>query len=135
LLLSRIKVTQEVAMGFGEAISSGFSNYVNFSGRTQRSGYWFWTLFVCILSVVASILDMVVAAAIGFSFVSVLLLLAIFIPGVAVSVRRMHDLDKSGWWLLIAFIPIIGAIMLLIWFCSAGTPGVNRFGPDPLGVR
>jgi uncharacterized membrane protein YhaH (DUF805 family) len=126
---------QEATMGFGEAVSSGFSNYVNFSSRTQRSGYWFWTLFVVLLSVAASILDLVVAAAIGFSFFGFLIFLVTIIPGIAVSVRRMHDLDKSGWWLLLAFIPIVGAIVLLIWFCTAGTPGLNRFGPDPLGAR
>lgn len=55
------------------------------------------------------------------------------LPGIAVSVRRLHDLDRSGWWLLIALVPLIGAIVLLAWFCSRGIGGANRFGPDPLG--
>ena len=58
--------------------------------------------------------------------------LALFLPGLAVSIRRLHDRDKSGWWVLLAFIPLIGAIILLIWFIMRGTQGPNRFGPDPL---
>jgi hypothetical protein len=54
------------------------------------------------------------------------------LPGIAVGVRRLHDVDRSGWWLLLAFIPLVGTIILIVWFCTRGTPGPNRFGPDPL---
>jgi uncharacterized membrane protein YhaH (DUF805 family) len=116
-------------MGFGQAISSGFSNYVNFSDRACRSEYWFWTLFVVIADIVALGID----AAIGIQVVSGLFGLAVLLPGIAVAIRRLHDLDRTGWWLFIWFIPIVGWIILLIWFCTRGTDGPNRFGPDPLG--
>lgn len=116
-------------MGFGQAISSGFSNYVNFSGRSSRSEYWFWVLFVLIADVVAIAID----AAIGKQIVSSLFGLAVLLPGLAVTVRRLHDLDRTGWWIFLGLIPLVGAIILIIWFCSKGTDGLNRFGADPLG--
>jgi uncharacterized membrane protein YhaH (DUF805 family) len=116
-------------MGFGQAISSGFSNYVNFSGRSCRSEYWFWVLFVLIADVVAIAID----AAIGMQIVSSLFGLAVLLPGLAVTVRRLHDLDRTGWWIFLGLIPLVGAIILIIWFCSKGTDGQNRFGADPLG--
>jgi uncharacterized membrane protein YhaH (DUF805 family) len=116
-------------MGFGQAISSGFSNYVNFSGRSCRSEYWFWVLFVLIADVVAIAID----AAIGMQIVSSLFGLAVLLPGLAVTVRRLHDLDRTGWWIFLGLIPLVGAIILIIWFCSKGTDGLNRFGADPLG--
>ncbi|MFY9892881.1 MAG: DUF805 domain-containing protein [Xanthobacteraceae bacterium] len=115
-------------MNFGQAISSGFSNYVNFSDRAIRSEYWYWVLFVCLAEVVTSIIDY----AIGFQVTTGLFGLAVILPGLAVSVRRLHDLDRTGWWLLLGFIPLIGSIILIVWFCTRGTPGPNRFGPDPL---
>ncbi len=115
-------------MNFGQAIASGFSNYVNFSDRAIRSEYWYWVLFVCLAEVVTSIIDY----AIGFQVTTGLFGLAVILPGLAVSVRRLHDLDRTGWWLLLGFIPLIGSIILIVWFCTRGTPGPNRFGPDPL---
>jgi uncharacterized membrane protein YhaH (DUF805 family) len=115
-------------MGFGQAISSGFSNYVNFSDRACRSEYWFWFLFVIIGDIVTVGID----AAIGVQVTSALFGLAVLIPGIAIAVRRLHDLDRTGWWILLWFIPIVGWIILLIWFCTKGTDGPNRFGPDPL---
>jgi uncharacterized membrane protein YhaH (DUF805 family) len=117
------------SMGFGQAISSGFSNYVNFSGRSARSEYWFWVLFVFIADIVAIAID----AAIGKQIISSLFGLAVLLPGLAVTVRRLHDLDRTGWWIFLGLIPLVGAIILIIWFCSKGTDGPNRFGPDPLG--
>jgi len=117
-------------MGFGQAISSGFSNYVNFSGRSCRSEYWFWVLFVLIADIVAIAID----AAIGMQIVSSLFGLAVLLPGLAVTVRRLHDLDRTGWWIFLGLIPLVGAIILIIWFCSRGTEGGNRFGPDPLAT-
>jgi len=117
-------------MGFGQAISSGFSNYVNFSGRSCRSEYWFWVLFVLIADIVAIAID----AAIGMQIVSSLFGLAVLLPGLAVTVRRLHDLDRTGWWIFLGLIPLVGAIILIIWFCSRGTEGPNRFGQDPLAT-
>ena len=114
-------------MGFGEAISSGFSNYVNFNGRAARSEYWFWTLFAVLVSIVARIVDAIIGAPIIGAIVS----LGLLLPGLAVGVRRLHDLDRTGWWLLL-LLTGIGAIVLLIWDCMKGTDGPNQYGPDPL---
>lgn len=119
-------------MDFVPAIKSGFENYVNFSGRSCRSAYWFWILFTFIVSIVANILDMALMAAIGLPILGLIWSLAIILPSIAVGVRRLHDIDKSGWWILIGFIPIIGWIIFIIWACTKGTDGANRFGPDPL---
>jgi uncharacterized membrane protein YhaH (DUF805 family) len=116
-------------MGFGQAISSGFSNYVNFWGRACRSEYWYWTLFVVIADIVAVGID----AAIDKEVVSTLFQLAVLLPGIAVTIRRLHDLDRTGWWYFLVLIPLIGWIILFIWYCTKGTDGPNRFGPDPLG--
>jgi uncharacterized membrane protein YhaH (DUF805 family) len=118
-------------MTFIQAIQSGFSNYVNFSGRAIRSEYWFWVLFAVIGEAVGSGLDYTIFATSTGLFYSVFAL-AVFLPSLAVAIRRLHDLDRSGWWFLIVLIPIVGGILLIVWFCSPGTPGPNRFGPDPL---
>ena len=122
-------------MNFFEAISSGFSNYVNFSGRSSRSEYWFWTLFVILVVIVTSVIDYMITQGFGFSPITLIAELVFFLPGLAVSVRRLHDRDKSGWFLLLIFIPLVGAIILLIWYCQRGTIGPNRFGPDPLEAK
>ena len=129
-------------MNFVEAVKSGYANYVNFSGRSQRSAYWWWTLFQVVVALVIALLegggsfsrgDGAMQFAVVGGIFSTIWTLVNLLPGIAVSVRRMHDVDRSGWWLLIAFVPLIGAIVLLVWFCSRGTSGSNRFGPDPLG--
>jgi uncharacterized membrane protein YhaH (DUF805 family) len=122
-------------MSFVEAISAGFSNYVNFSGRAIRSEYWFWLLFTILLTIAASVVDLAIVSAVGFSMLSTIASLATFLPSLAVAVRRLHDRDQSGWWILIALIPLVGAIILIVWFCQRGTVGPNRFGPDPLEGR
>ncbi len=117
-------------MNLVQAISAGFSNYVKFSGRAIRSEYWYWVLFIIIAEIVTSIIDMTL----GTGFITGLFGLATFLPSLAVAIRRLHDLDRSGWWVLLALIPLIGAIILIIWYCSRGTAGPNRFGPDPLAT-
>jgi uncharacterized membrane protein YhaH (DUF805 family) len=118
-------------MTFPEAIKSGFSNYVTFRGRATRSEYWYWALFVTIASLVALTIDIGV---LGFSPngaapISSIFDLVTFLPSLAVAARRLHDMDRTAWWLLIAFTGI-GAFVLIIWFCFRGTQGPNRFGPD-----
>lgn len=115
-------------MNFVDSIKLGFSNYVNFTGRACRSEYWYWILFVVIGLVVAEIID----AAIGSPIVYTVFALAVLIPNIAIGVRRLHDLDRSGWWLLLSLIPLVGAIILIVWFCGKGTDGPNRFGQDRL---
>ena len=115
-------------MGFWQAVASGFSNYVNFSGRACRSEYWYWALFVVLVDIAALIID----AALWTYAITSLADLALFLPGLALAIRRLHDLDRSGWWFLLVFIPVIGAIILIIWACTKGSDGPNRFGPDRL---
>lgn len=120
-------------MNFVEAVKSGFRNYVNFSGRAIRSEYWYWTLFTIVVVVVFGVTDEILypGASMGaFSIVNLLVCLALILPGIAVSVRRLHDLDSSGWWFLMGLIPLIGHILLIYWYCLRGTVGANRFGPD-----
>jgi len=117
-------------MNFAQAISSGFSNYVNFSGRAVRSEYWYWILFNVLGYIVTGIID----AVLGLGVISGLFGLAVLLPDIAVSVRRLHDLDRTGWWVLLGLIPIVGGIILIIWYCSKGTPGPNRFGGERLAI-
>lgn len=111
-------------MNFIQAIQSGFQNYVTFQGRGSRSAYWYWTLFALLAQLIAQ-------WALG-ETISLLVSLVLFLPSLAVSVRRLHDIDKSGWWFLIWFVPIVGWLVMIYWACCKGTEGANRFGPDPL---
>ena len=107
--------------------------YAVFSGRARRKEFWMFALFNAIFSVVAAILDYVLgfAGEEGLGLISALYSLALFIPGLAVQVRRLHDVGKSGWWIFISLIPIIGAIWLLILSVTDSEPGENRYGPNP----
>lgn len=121
-------------MDFMTAVRTCFSKYVGFSGRARRSEYWWFGLFSFLLGVVTNIIDAVLGT--GYDnttggLVNTLASLAIFLPGLAVAVRRLHDTDRSGWWVLIGLIPIIGWILLIVWFCTDSKPGDNRFGPNP----
>jgi uncharacterized membrane protein YhaH (DUF805 family) len=119
-------------MTFFEAISSGFRNYVGFSGRASRSEFWYWILFTVLVSIVTSIIDLEVLSSNVTPFSSIWSLVTL-LPSLAMGVRRLHDTDRSGWWWLLSFIPLIGIIVLIVFWCFEGTRGPNRFGPDPLG--
>jgi uncharacterized membrane protein YhaH (DUF805 family) len=121
-------------MNFAQAIASGFRKYVNFSDRAPRSEYWFWTLFVVLAVSAAGLIDYALFHNADMSPLSGIVGLGLFLPGLAVSIRRLHDLDRTGWWYLLIFTGI-GAIVLLVWWCMRGTIGSNRFGQDPLGGR
>jgi uncharacterized membrane protein YhaH (DUF805 family) len=116
-------------MDFGDAVKLGFANYVNFSDRASRSEYWYWILFVAIGQFVSGVIDSWI---VGAFILEGIFFLATILPTLSVGVRRLHDLDRSGWWVLLDLIPLIGWIILLIWFCFKGTDGPNRFGPDRL---
>lgn len=120
-------------MTFGQAIASGFQNYVTFSGRAARSEYWYWVLFVILVSIATYALDAVIFPDSETGPINLLAGLALFLPGLAVGIRRLHDLDRTGWWFLIAF-TIIGLVLLFVWACMKGTAGPNRFGPEPQAV-
>lgn len=112
--------------------------YAVFSGRARRKEYWMFFLFNFIFSLVASLLDMVIFGMAFWGFgplfmVYAIYAIAVFIPGLAVSVRRLHDVGKSGWYLLIYLIPIAGPIWLLVLLCTDSQPGDNKYGPNPKG--
>ncbi len=112
-------------------------NYAGFSGRARRKEYWMFTLFNMIFVIVAMILDNVLGIAIegmGYGPIYGLYFLAIIIPGLAVTVRRLHDVGKSGWMYLIIFIPIIGVIWLLVLLATDSNLGENQYGANPKGV-
>jgi uncharacterized membrane protein YhaH (DUF805 family) len=119
-------------MNFGEAIAAGFRNYVNFSGRAVRPEFWYWFLFTLIVAIVAGILDRSMFGDDESTPVTLIANLVLVIPSVAIGVRRLHDIDRSGWWYLIV-LTIIGVVLLIYWACQPGTAGPNRFGPDPMG--
>ena len=113
-------------MNFGEAIASGFRNYVTFSGRASRSEFWYWTLFAILVAIASGIIDRALIES-EYGLLQPLTSLALLLPGLAVAARRLHDLNQSAWWLLL-YVFILGA------FFWKGTTGPNRFGPDPLGA-
>ena len=136
-------------MNMQDAVASVFRNYATFSGRARRAEYWWFILFSIIVSTGLGILD---AALFGytvstetgegmasFDLQSVgvfapIWSLATFLPSLAVAVRRLHDIGRSGWWLLLVLLPLIGAIILIVWFATRGTPATNAHGPDPIGA-
>jgi uncharacterized membrane protein YhaH (DUF805 family) len=110
-----------------DAVRSVLTQYATFSGRARRSEYWWFFLAYFIASVVASIIDGIL----GVTVLGVILALGLLIPSLAVGVRRLHDIGKSGWWLLIGLIPLVGAIVLLVFACQDSQPGTNQWGPSP----
>jgi len=119
------------SMGFGQAITTCLRKYAVFNGRASRSEYWFWVLFRILVIIGLAIVD-----ALAFSAVYVLsaiAALALFLPSLAVSIRRLHDIDRSGWWFFISFVPLVGQVVMLIFLCTPGTRGENRFGMGPAG--
>jgi uncharacterized membrane protein YhaH (DUF805 family) len=119
-------------MEFGQAIKSVFSKYATFAGRAPRSEFWFWILFTTLAGMGVGILDHAVDFLVGYDYglIAGLWGLATIPPLLAVSARRLHDIDRTGWWQLLFFIPFFGGVVLIVWFCTKGTKGYNRFGPD-----
>ena len=122
-------------MNFSSAIQACFANYATFRGRARRSEYWFFALFMILSSLVAAVLDGMIASSTAghLTVFSAILGMVLFLPSLAVTARRLHDIGRSGWWMLISLVPIIGGILLLVWLCKRGDDGRNRFGPDPIG--
>lgn len=106
---------QQKSMDFGEAIKVCFNKFANFEGRARRSEYWWFILFVNLVSMVTCGIASIV----------------FLVPVIAVTARRLHDIGRSGWWQLISFVPLAGAILLLIWTVQDSTPGNNEYGPNP----
>lgn len=109
--------------------------YAVFSGRARRMEYWMFVLVNSLISIALMACEFAVARqAPTLSFLSAIYALAMLLPSLGVSVRRLHDTGRSGWWLLIGLIPLLGAIVLLVFFASDGTPGDNQYGPNPKSV-
>jgi uncharacterized membrane protein YhaH (DUF805 family) len=108
-------------------------NYVGFSGRARRREYWMFTLFNLIAAILIAVIDNVLGTttATGLGMLGLLYALLVFLPSLAVCVRRLHDTGRSGWWVLIALIPLLGAIVLLVFMVLDGNRGNNEYGPDP----
>lgn len=115
-------------MNMQEAVRSVLTQYANFNGRARRSEYWFFFLAAFLVSIVAGIID----AIIGGFIVQAILILALIVPSFSVGARRLHDTDKSGWLQLIGIIPIIGGIVLIVFYAMDSTPD-NKYGPNPKG--
>lgn len=112
--------------------------YADFSGRSRRKEYWMFVLFQTLVlipvALVGAMLGGIDESGTGgalFLILVAIFVLAFLVPGLAVQVRRFHDQDKSGWFILLGFIPYIGGIILFVFMCLEGTRGPNRFGPDP----
>ncbi|WP_116132485.1 DUF805 domain-containing protein [Tropicimonas sp. IMCC34043] len=119
-------------MTFTDSIQTCLQKYVTFSGRASRPEYWWFVLFNVLGTFVAGILDSLFFGSSNVGVLGGLWSLALLLPGISVGVRRLHDLDKSGWWLLLGVIPLIGWIILIVWFVGRGTNGPNRFGAAPV---
>ena len=118
-------------MSFFEAIAAALRNYVNFTERAGRAEYWYWVLPVFIINLILGIADERLNPGTSFgalSWVTMIVFLATVLPTIAVSIRRLHDIDRGGGWILLWF-TVIGGLVLIYWACRHGTPGPNRFGP------
>jgi uncharacterized membrane protein YhaH (DUF805 family) len=120
------------SMGFGGAIATCFRKYVDFTGRATRPEYWFFVLFYTLVVIVLVTIDLIIfGPENGILPLTWLAALVFFLPLLAVAVRRLHDQDRSGWMILLYFIPLAGPIIFIVLMCLRGTPGENRFGPEP----
>lgn len=119
-----------------------YRQYADFDGRARRKEYWMFFLFQLVVQALLVVVGVVIGSTgdLGnilsgiFMLALVVFSLGSIVPGIAVAVRRMHDIDKSGWTLLLGLIPLVGGIILLVFYCTEGTRGPNRFGPDPKDV-
>ncbi len=127
-------------MTFTQTIPAVLSKYATFTGRAARPEFWWWVLFVFLVNVATALIDhIIIAPALGIEayteetpqMLSMVVSLGLLLPGLAVGVRRLHDINRSGWWMLIILIPLIGGLFLLWWCVKKGDEGDNDFGPPP----
>jgi uncharacterized membrane protein YhaH (DUF805 family) len=122
------QLKRSLGMGFVDAVKTCFTKYFDFNGRARRSEYWWFVLFIVIAYLAIGIIGGGLNLGDTIQVVAGVFNLAILIPSLAVTVRRFHDLDKSGWFILINFIPLVGPFIVLYWMTQPGTEGSNRFG-------
>lgn len=114
-----------------------YKRYADFQGRSGRSEYWMFVLFIFLVAIGLAVLNAALTAiggrALGLlaGLIYAVFILGTFIPSLAVGFRRLHDTNRSAWWVLVGLIPFLGSIVLLVFYCLPGTPGTNRFGPPP----
>lgn len=116
------------SVGFMDAVKSFFTHYADFSGRARRSEYWYVVLFNILVSLV---LGALISISRSFAFLSTIWSIGVLVPGLALCVRRLHDVGKSGLWFLWILLPIAGPIILLVQYCTDSQPGPNQYGPSP----
>jgi len=115
---------------FVGALKDGFARYVDFGTRSTRSQFWWWALWSIVIGIIASIID----AIIGFGDsgpANLLTSLALLLPSIAVAIRRLHDIGRTGWWYLFVFLPVIGWILLIVFFCTKTQENANQWGVPP----
>jgi uncharacterized membrane protein YhaH (DUF805 family) len=129
-------------MSFTESVRTVLSKYATFSGRAPRSEFWWWWLFVVVVSVVLSLIDSAIGLSISDAKVwgvevtgllTLIFALAVLIPGIAVTFRRLHDTGRSGWWWLLSLLCGIGALIVFI-MCLMDSGPDNEYGPNPKGA-
>ncbi|MBL1073325.1 DUF805 domain-containing protein [Nocardia sp. 2] len=125
-------------MNFADAVRSVLTQYTNFNGRARRSEYWWFFLFSVLVGIAASILDALFGLRWGDDgnrggLFEAIAWLALLLPTLAVGARRLHDIDRTAWWLLLHLVPCVGSLVLFIFALMDGTPGPNQYGPDPKG--
>jgi uncharacterized membrane protein YhaH (DUF805 family) len=125
------------AMEFTTAVATCIAKYATFSGRARRAEFWWFTLFNLFANFVLGFVDLMFfglghGVMDGAQPLSTVFSLAVLLPSLAVGARRLHDTGRSGWWQLLVFVPLFGALILIWWFASRGGEGPNQYGPDPL---
>ena len=118
-------------VSFATAVQLGFSRFLDFRGRSTRAEYWWFSLFIVIGSVITSLVDGILGTGgPNGGLIEVLFSLITLIPSLSLGVRRLHDINRTGWWLLIYF-TIVGIILVIVWAIKQGDEGLNRYGTDP----
>lgn len=106
------------------------SNYIGFQGRARRKEYWMFFLFNFLITMLLSMIEVMIGLG---GILSGIYGLFVLLPSIAVNVRRLHDIGRSGWWMLLSFIPVVGLIVLLVFAVLDSQPGENKYGPNPKG--
>lgn len=128
---------QSSSITLGKAVELGFRQYIHFHGRATRAEFWWWVLFVTAISVVAQGIDKVAGThneTISNGVFEGIWSLAAIVPTLALGARRLHDINRRGWWLLLWLVPFFGWVLLFIWSLQQGDKGMNEYGFDPRGT-
>jgi uncharacterized membrane protein YhaH (DUF805 family) len=119
-------------MPFQAAVRECLTRYADFNGRARRSEYWWFVVFVAVVTTVANVVDAIIGTQFGRTgLVEVLATLALLLPSLAVGVRRLHDVGRPGWWVLLILIPVLGGLILVVAFFIRDSEPDNEYGPSP----